>query len=162
MYVCECYSTALQNNKSTQPSVYDVARISNRDISINLPWLSVLCYQCPIELNKTVSIHVIIQSLGVRNYSTDRLRGKVLIKNFKAVTKPGPKKMQRVEMFQAQLIKMLDVDYQQETSYSKMLLNSSDIRLRPQPKIESRPNLKTLSDQGEIREKAEESKEFID
>jgi len=65
-------------------------------------------------------------------------------------------------MFQAQLIKMLDADYQQETSYSKMLLNSSDMRLRPQPKIESRPNSKTLSDQGETREKAEESKEFID
>ena len=69
---------------------------------------------------------------------------------------------QRVEMFQAQLIKMLDADYQQETSYSKMLLNSSDMRLRPQPKVESRPNLKTLSDKGETREKAKESKEFID
>ena len=141
-----------------------MARISNRDISINLPWLSVLCYQFLIEVNKTGSIHVFIQSLGVRNDSTDRLRGKVLIKNrnFRAVTKPGPKKEQRVEMFQAQLIKMLDADYQQETSYSKMLLNSSDMRLRPQPKIESRPNSKTLSDQGETREKAEESKEFID
>ena len=65
-----------------------------------------------------------------------------------------------IEMFQAQLIKMLDADYQQENNYSKMLLNSSGMSLWPQPKIESRPNLKTVSDECETRE--EESKELID